>query len=221
MSVIEYINHYLASGALAKGWGGPQCRATVPINVHIWESLGWMTVCAVSYIMVGMGRRIRKMWENIEKDLALVHTSGLEVYCDNILAVVHLLMFVVIVYYKFNIKALVNLLQPCHMIVVLEGIALYSKGPFGVLLSLFILPAMIGTLLAMLWPDVGGLDQPFEMEAYWAQHYLIQFVPIYLLIRRNFLATKYAGPFTVFCGIWFLLLLHFSLYEVLLLSRVL
>lgn len=71
-----------------------------------------------------------------------------------------------------------------------------------------------GTLLAMLFPDTGGLDQPLEMEAYWVQHYLVQAVPLYLLVRRDYVALRHASYLNVFLGLWVLLILHFSLYEV-------
>jgi len=107
------------------------------------------------------------------------------------------------------------MLQPCHIILLLQGIILYIDNIYSIIITLFILPALIGTLLATLFPDTSGLDQSYEMQAYWIQHYLIQSLPLYLLLRRNALALKYANFFTSsFCGIWILLLLHFSLYEV-------
>ncbi len=106
------------------------------------------------------------------------------------------------------------MIQPCHMILLIQGIALYSKSANGVLITIFVLPALTGTMSAMLFPDTSGLDQPFEMHSYWIQHYIIQAVPLYLLARRNFLALKFANWFSVFMGVWILLLLHFSLYEV-------
>jgi hypothetical protein len=123
-------------------------------------------------------------------------------------------MFAQIIYYKINILSMVNMIQPCHVILLLQGIALYSTGTTGVMITLCVLPALTGTLLAMLFPDTGGLDQPLEMEAYWLQHYLVQAVPLYLLVRRDYVALKNASFFNIFCGLWVLLLLHFSLYEV-------
>lgn len=208
------IHSALVSGALSKGWGGPKCRAAVDIETHIWESIMWLVLCVLCYYLSGMGERIRGMIKSIQLDLTATKLDPLWRLLDMSLAATHLALFALIVYYKWNIQSMINIIQPCHMIVLLEGIAVFSTKPLGVLITLFLLPAMTGTLLAMLWPDVGGLDQPFELHAYWIQHYLIQLVPFYLLVRRNFLAVKYAGPFTIFVGIWILAVLHFSLFEV-------
>lgn len=66
-----------------------------------------------------------------------------------------------------------------------------------------------------MYVNICCLDQPFEMQAYWLQHYLIQSVPVYLLLRRGGLPLKYADiTVSAFGGVLILLMLHFSLYEV-------
>ena len=133
---------------------------------------------------------------------------------DKVLALIHFTMYLQLIYYKWNFSSLINLVQPCHMILLLEGVALASDGPLGVMISTIILPALSGTFLALLFPDTTGLDQPLEEFFYWVQHYLIIVVPIYLLQRRNGLAYKLSSTFTVGMGLWTLLFLHFSFYEV-------
>jgi hypothetical protein len=97
----------------------------------------------------------------------------------------------------------------------LQGIALLSTGSLGHIIIIFMLPALTGTFLAMLFPDIGGLDQPLELESYWLQHYLIQAMPIYLLIRHQALALRNTTIWTsAIGGLWILWFLHFSLYEV-------
>jgi hypothetical protein len=209
-----FLHKCFVSGALAKGWGGPVCRAALDFQTHIIESLFWLTICAVSYKSYDMRAKFQALRKGIQLDLAKSKPSSAARTFEVCLAMLHFCMFLQIIYYKVNILSLVNMIQPCHVILLLQGIALYSRGSLGVLISLFILPALTGTLLAMVFPDTGGLDQHLEMESYWVQHYLIQAVPLYLLVRNDFIALKHAGPFTIFCGLWTLLLLHFSLYEV-------
>ena len=213
-AILNWLHKILVTGALAKGWGGPVCRAALDMNTHSIESAVWLVVCVVSFQVYNARSKFRALCKNIQLDLARSSTSPLVRKFELCLAMVHFAMFIQIIYYKVNILSLVNMIQPCHVILLLEGIALYSTGTTGVVISLCILPALTGTLLAMLFPDTGGLDQPFEMEAYWLQHYLIQAVPLYLLIRRDYIAARHASFFNIFCGLWVLLLLHFSLYEV-------
>lgn len=214
---LESIHKLLVSGALRKGWGGPICRKALDLQTHVIESSIWLFIAFLLFKYNDMMKKLNLLYHNIDIDMKgnkhkMIPTVRLiELY----VSIICFVLFSQVVYYKYNISSLINLLQPCHMILLLQGIILYVDNIYSIMLTLFILPTLIGTLLAMLFPDTSGLDQKFEMQAYWIQHYFIQSLPIYLLLRRNSLALKYANFFTSpFCGLWILLLLHFSLYEV-------
>lgn len=216
-SLLSFMHKMLVTGALSKGWGGPECRKALNLETHIIESSAWMLLSVITFYAFNMKNNFKILWKSINEELKAYQPSKIVRFFEISLAMIHFGMFLQIVYYKVNILSLVNLIQPCHVILLLQGIALYSNHAIGVILSLGILPALTGTLLAMLFPDVEGLDQPYEMEAYWLQHYLIQIVPIYLLIKSNAIALKHATLFsTAFCGLWMLTILHFSFYEVIL-----
>lgn len=218
MGIVQIVHDLLAKGGLEKGWGGDECYKAVPFATHITESLAWIFLCFLFKKVVNGDSWLQQLKSNIKNSLKEYNQKNpkgnpyrsLEVF----IGVIHLAMFIQLIYYKLNISALIYLLQPCHVILLLEGIALLNDGVLGVLITLFILPALIGTLLAMIFPETTGLDQPYEVEAYWLQHYLIQSVPYYLLLRKNALALKYANYKTVVAGLWILCLLHFSLLEV-------
>lgn len=213
-AILDFLHKILVTGALSKGWGGPQCRAALDMQTHIVESSVWLTAGAVAFVAYKAGPKFSALCKNIKLDLAKSTPSSAERTFELIMATIHIGMFIQIIYYKVNILSLVNMIQPCHVILLLQGIALYSTGPTGVIISLCVLPSLTGTLLAMLFPDTGGLDQPYEMDAYWIQHYLVQAVPLYLLVRRDYAALRHASYLNVFLGLWTLLILHFSLYEV-------
>ena len=213
---LSSLHKLLVSGALAKGWGGPACRKALDLQTHIVESCVWLFIAFLTFQFNNVYTKLKVLWKNIESDLTKIKTTNPNIRLfEYYLSMIHFSMFLQVLYYKFNISSLINMIQPCHVILLLEGLALYMDNTLSVIISLFILPALVGALLAMLFPDTSGLDQPFEMQAYWLQHYLIQSVPIYLLLRRNSIALKYANFFTAsFCGVWILLLLHFLLFEV-------
>jgi hypothetical protein len=214
--ILEALHGVLVTGALSKGgsWGGPICRVAVDFNTHIAEAVFWLTISAVTFYLLNVPAKLRALRKNIDLELALNKQSSLSRSFDLIMCIIHFAMFAHIIYFKTNILSLVNMIQPCHMILLIQGLALYSTRSDGVFITIFVLPALTGTMSAMLFPDTSGLDQPFEMHSYWVQHYIIQAVPLYLLSRRNFSALKFANVFSVFFGIWILLTLHFSLYEV-------
>ena len=215
-SIVKHLQYALAKGALEKGgtWGGPECSQAVPLNIHIYESLAVLSICALIYYLFNFSKKLRHLENLVRIDLKANPPSTFERRFDVIFGTIHILMFLQILYYKYNIFSLINMLQPCHQILLFQGIALLSKGNKGVLITIFILPALTGTLLAMLFPETVGLDQPLEMEAYWLQHYLIQAMPLYLLLRRNGVALRHASLNKGFIGIWILAVLHFFLFEV-------
>lgn len=205
-------------GALMKGWGGVECYNTIPLSTHITESLGWIFLCAWFQKKTRGFKWYENLKSNISKSLTEYEKSNPKGnplrFLEILVGSLHVLMFFQIIYYKSNISALIYLLQPCHLILLVQGIALLSNGLTGVLISLFILPALTGTTLAMIFPETTGLDQPLEMEAYWLQHILIEAVPIYLLVRKDGLALQYANYKAIVAGLWLLTLLHFVLLEV-------
>ncbi|RYH20867.1 hypothetical protein EON65_22255 [archaeon] len=206
----------LVTGALEKGgsWGGPDCKKSISYETHLFESAMWLAVSFIVFILYRPDKRIKAMNKNLRADLVKTSVGSGQRAFEILLGSIHIGMYLQLVYYKFNMLSLVNLIQPCHVIMLLQGIALWADGVLGVDLILLLLPALTGTLLAMLFPDTSGLDQLWEVESYWIQHWLIQLMPFYLLARRNYLALSYAGSTTTICGLLVLLFLHFSLFEV-------
>ena len=223
MNLLQNLFEMFTKGALAKGWGGLECYQSIPLEIHVIESVGWLLASFVFYQQVQGSKWLAGLKVDIKNALSDYKKSSSGFSSFRVLELffgcLHVLMFVQIIYYKWNIQALIYLLQPCHVILLVQGIALLSEGVLGVLISLFVLPALTGTLLAMLFPETTGLDQPLEVESYWLQHYLIQFIPFYLLLRRNALALRFASKSTVVAGLWILTILHFFLLEVFLTVR--
>ena len=210
------VHDILVAGSLQYGgtWGGAACRAHVSIPRHVAESTFWLLVCYATFKIFSLGNKMNDLRTVARIQLSQTKYANTSGFLDKFLATIHFAMYIQLFYYKWNFSSLINLIQPCHVILLLEGIALASDGPLGVMIGTIILPALSGTFLALLFPDTTGLDQPFEELSYWIQHYLIILVPVYLLQRRNGLAYNLCSPFTVGMGVWILGVLHFSFYEV-------
>jgi hypothetical protein len=211
--MMEKFYEFFISGALAQGgsWGGPECVAQVDTRTHMVETAGWLLFGVIAYYVLD----IPSILGGVKvKDSECKSANIVESILDRVLSCVHFGMYLHLLYFKTNTKALIIVLsQPCHVILLLEGIALMSRGKTGVKISLFLLPALTGTLLAMLFPDTSGLYQWMEAESYWIQHYLIQAVPLYLLCRRDFQVARLCTWKTVLAGLWVLHMLHYTVYE--------
>jgi hypothetical protein len=212
--ILQALTIILEKGKLAPSWGGDVCYAHTPMSTHVIESLGWMIVSLFLWYGLNINKHLNLLYKKAESELKKTHWTLLEHMFDQLLAFIHFAMYMQIIYYKTNISSMINLIQPCHVVLLLEGVALYTDEPLGVLITVLILPTLTGTLLATLFPDTTGLDQPYEMVSYWVQHILIQIIPLYLLLRKGSLALKLFDFKTVFVGLWILSFLHFSLYEI-------
>jgi hypothetical protein len=208
---------YLVYGALKNGgsWGGPICRIAVPFNIHVTESIFWLMISIIIYNLLHFGLKFKVLIIKMNEENKNIKSNVTIRFIEKSLAALYFLFYTSTIYYKTNLKSLINLIQPCHVLILLQGIALYSDGIIGILITTLILPVLTGALFAVLFPDTSGLDQPFEMELYWVQHYFILLMPIYLLSRKSFIALKCSSWFSILLGLWILLILHFSLYEVL------
>lgn len=201
--------------ALSKGgsWGGKECIDSIPIQTHMMESVTWVSICLVLSAVLNISSFFKTTNDATVAYFKNNQRSTWSNILNTALGFVHLSKFGLLIFYKLNIKSLINLFQPCHMIMLLQGVALLSKTTLGVNITLIMIPALVGCFVAMITPDTSGLHQQYEVEAYWAQHVLILLVPFYLLMRDDFLIARLAGFRTVFIGLWFLTLIHFVFFE--------
>ena len=212
----DKIRELLITGALEKGgtWGGEDCRKTISIETHILESGTWTLICVILYFILDIPHLLKTIHESSESYFSKNKRSLISNIINYSLGSIHMFLFGMLIFYKYNISSLVNLLQPCHMILLLQGIALLSKNKLGVIITIFMLPALVGCFVATITPDTSGLDQILEIDSYWYQHYVILIVPFYLLMRDDFLIGRITNLNTVFCGLWLLTLIHFVFFEI-------
>lgn len=213
---LSAVHHALVDGALKNGgsWGGPICRATVSNTIHFYESIAWNLVAVLFYVGFNLKSNFTKLKHEIKQEMKISKSTTISRMFEVSLSFFHFLLYGTVIYYKTNINSLINLIQPCHLILLFEGIALFNDGVLGVMITLYMQPALIGALLATVTPDTTGLDQPLERELYYVQHVLILVVPIFLLVRHNYLALKFCNFSSIITGLAMLTVAHFFFFEV-------
>ena len=148
------------SGSLKKGgtWGGNECTNNVTYETHYFEAITWLFVCVSMYFVFNLPRQ----YHEIKNKPIRSNQNHIYDILDKIVAFVLLGLWFQVLYYKIQLKSLVNLLQPCHLSLLGQGFAILSDSSLSTLLSLGTLPFTIGAIGAIAVPATEGLDQPFE-----------------------------------------------------------
>lgn len=220
-SILFQLHELFFRGALTIGedWGGPDCAAYTPFSIHVQESVAWILILLSIGRQLHFQKTIDALYVKASEHFKGVkRRSSLQRVFEVSIASLYFSMFATLLLIKVKTQAMVNLLQPCHIFLLMQGAALlFSSSPMGILLHLLMLPPQTGVLFAIGMPAINGLSD-IEIYIFWIQHYLLATMPFYLFIRNNFAATKLCSFSLLFIGIWAFALLHFTVYEVLAVS---
>lgn len=169
------------------GNGGFECLQVTAWNRRVAESAFGT---GVSLVLLVLGICMRSTSSSSSSPGG--KTTSRHHYHYNEVARTFLLLTFAFVYgmeisYKLATKQLAFLLNPCHVISVLE-IYLLAALPWAATSRLAdglfkcILHWFHGPLVALIFPVTNTRILPMESEVYWAQHILLVLVPLYLLL---------------------------------------
>jgi len=207
---------WIFSGGFKKGgsWGGHVCASYVPFETHVVETCSWLLLLGAIWFVFGFGTKLKKLSNEAKVTLkAHPRKFGICNILDFIVGFLALGNWLLVVWYKINLRSLINLLQPCHLTSMLQGIAMLRDDSTSTMISLLTLPMVVGSGGTFFAPDTSGLDQPFEVEMFWVQHILLQLIPLYMLLRHNALSLKMVDFKTILIGNWFLVFTHWAVFE--------
>jgi len=184
----------------------------VPFDVHIKESVSIVVVSIGALYLLDSQKALSDLNKNVLGHLAIHQSGPIQKMWEYILAIIFFSTFIMLLCIKIKTQAVVMMMQPCHLLLIIQGLALISDGPAGILYTLFLLPPLTGALIALAIPTLNGLSN-IEIITFWLQHYFLALVPIYLLCRRNFAAARFCSSKILWIAILAFSIVHFTVYE--------
>jgi len=204
----------------AQTWGGVSCLNAVPMRTHAIETVLWFLFLFGSYFYMNIPQIAKRFVQDATSRNDIIRKSPLNQWSISIrvaigwiLFVAHFTLITHMFICKWNACILIYTLQPCHLMLIFQFLALFGSAEFSSAVAVFTIPPMVGAYLAIFFPDTSGLDQVFEVEAYWAEHAVITIItPIFLLWRDGYSHQLLQFSY-IFLGVWLLILYHWIILE--------
>lgn len=154
------------------GHGGEECANFLTVKSLTLETMLSLSVMGILGIFAALTYTMPKHYPRSDdfrsKHMMLVFAS---------------LLFGIEIGYKLCSKQVLYLLNPCHVITMVEIYLLAAKpGKFSFCVFRILMHQVYGPMLALIWPDTQCRLLPGETLVYWVQHGFIFFVvPPYLI----------------------------------------
>ncbi|RLW02618.1 hypothetical protein DV515_00007066 [Chloebia gouldiae] len=219
------------------GNGGPECAAFLSGRQRLLESLVFLSVGTVE-ILVSLWKLRQQHVQELENLLQQPQTKQ-ESVGKNALLVLLCLIFGLELGFKFATRTVIYLLNPCHVVTVMQRLNSKETDVTCYLLSgqAFdndkTVSGAVSAFLSSSYPfrnkgeedaegtgvlgfQKGASKLPFEMEIYYIQHVMLYVVPIYLLHKGGIYTPEPLWNFWwALLSTGFMFVYHFSILQIL------
>jgi len=159
------------------GEGGTECVHFLDTSQRIVETILFFSMSVGLTLMSVRGLQFSSLTNNNES----------QVKSENqFLLLIFAIVFGVEIGFKLANRQMIWLLNPCHMLTILQLYLLSSQNKLiNVILFKLHLYWLTGPLLAILFPVTVTRHLPGEVLIYWVQHFLLVSTPVFLMTRDS------------------------------------
>eukprot|EP00743_Colponemidia_sp_Colp-15_P002419 GILK01002623.1.p1 GENE.GILK01002623.1~~GILK01002623.1.p1 ORF type:complete len:316 (+),score=13.72 GILK01002623.1:69-950(+) len=161
--------------------GGPRCAESSSFMARLFEQI--LFVPFYTWLFIKLWRRKTPVSASKSASKKCCEPGWLDYLFFVMLAAVYGMQL----RYKFTSGRMMFLLNPCHVITVVQMyLVLSNENHASRRVFKIMLYNLFCTWTAMIFPVTDSLDLFYEAEMYWIQHALIAIVPLYLLLSGRY-----------------------------------
>ena len=195
------------------GREGQKCFHNIPPHVHFLDTLIWSIFIITTHYLFDVGSVLTELVLKAKQHCENSKRSSVDRVIDYLLFLSTSSSWIMLLYYKVTTSSVINLIHPCHLTILIHSVALCSDGFLGIVIGVLSLPLTFHSLLANLFPAIDGLDLLCETEMFWVLHILIQIVPLWLLVRKNFGALELISLKSILVANWVMVVYHWWIVQ--------
>uniref|UniRef100_A0A8C4QEL9 Transmembrane protein 164 n=1 Tax=Eptatretus burgeri TaxID=7764 RepID=A0A8C4QEL9_EPTBU len=178
------------------GNGGAPCVAFLSLGQRAAESVLMVGVSLIEMWFAWKGLR-GQLANLVPRTTSSVAPVGEPKVVRTLLLCLLSLTFGMEMGYKFSTRTLIYLLNPCHVVTVMQIVVLVlPQCRAALILFRLQLHMLNGALLALLFPILNTRLLPCETKVYYIQHVLLYLVPLYLLRNEGFYQAEPLGDWS-------------------------
>jgi len=157
------------------GEGGAECVNFLDTSQRVFETILFFSMSVALAIISVKGLKFTSLTNNNESPVKSE---------NQFLLLIFAMVFGIELGFKLANRQMIWLLNPCHMITMLQLYLLSSKNKLiNIVLFKLHLYWLTGPLLAILFPVTVTRHLPGEVLIYWVQHFLLVSTPVFLITR--------------------------------------
>ena len=195
-----------------------ECIDFLDFHSNYLESFFWMVISL--FILSGLDANNLMKHVIMKADEVMLKAkdqrSFMQFIIDRLLSSLCLTFYMFDIFYKYQRNNLYEILNISSLTVLSQGIALALDNKFAIILGLIQFPLSAFHSLDIFYPNTNSgnnnIISDIEINLYYLQHYTTILIPLYILLRHDFVVFKFYNLRIWFSILFYIIAAHFIFY---------